>query len=247
MADVIIRCHNCGAECSPNEDYCRRCYAQLSQARDVFDANSDETLNGIPVSDYHEMIEINAARYLGIFRKNENKRVFLHTNWSAFFFSIYWFFYRKMYLYGVLSLLVSVLISIAAILLSVLVFRGEILELRAIQSQYESMDISVSDYSADDLGEVIEYQTEVAPKLDALTGKMLVLVCVVYIVMYFVCSLFADCLYRRYLLTKGRETGGGVSGISIVAAIPIVAVANFITEMLSPAILAWIQSLVVPQ
>ncbi len=57
----------------------------------------EEKINDIGKIEMASFIEINQERYLNIFKKNENRKFFLHMNWAAMFLSIYWMFYRKMF------------------------------------------------------------------------------------------------------------------------------------------------------
>ena len=67
----------------------------------------------------HDFIGRNSRRYCDIFEENENKKVFVHTNWAAFFFGPAWMFYRSMYAWGTLGLLANYIIAFISIFLVV--------------------------------------------------------------------------------------------------------------------------------
>ncbi|MGN1419656.1 MAG: RING finger protein [Acutalibacteraceae bacterium] len=70
-----------------------------------------ERLCGHEIGTTVSFIGNNAAAYVGKFRKKErlNKKTF---NWAAFFFTPFWFFWRRMYKSGAVYLAISVLISV---------------------------------------------------------------------------------------------------------------------------------------
>lgn len=52
----------------------------------------------------------NADKFLEVYRKLNDKKNPISLNWVAFFFAVPWFFYRKMYLWGIALLLVPVIL-----------------------------------------------------------------------------------------------------------------------------------------
>ena len=70
-----------------------------------------ESVGGFSKQEIEEFVYNNRARYYAVFKKNENKRFFLHFNWAALLLSVYWMFYRKMYVEGIVFMLVSTLLS----------------------------------------------------------------------------------------------------------------------------------------
>ncbi|MGN0468126.1 MAG: RING finger protein [Acutalibacteraceae bacterium] len=70
-----------------------------------------EKLCGHEIGTTVSFIGNNAAAYVGKFRKKErlNKKTF---NWAAFFFTPFWFFWRRMYKAGSIYLSFSVLVSV---------------------------------------------------------------------------------------------------------------------------------------
>lgn len=237
MQNGVVRCQNCGAECSFNDDYCRRCYMKIERNNGI--ESQSEEINGVPVSQWSNMLEKNSGRYLSIFRKNEHKRVFLHINWAAFFFTIYWFFYRKMYLYGILSLAVTLFISLFSLLTSSLILNDDIITIRELDNQIQEIE---------DAGNYNEYEDKFALELETKTVydsyklKSFAISITLFISLSFVSSLFFDCIYRYFLLHKGLYTGAGVSGISILAALAVVGIYNFISEFITVYFAGWVGS-----
>lgn len=73
-----------------------------------------EVLCSHPIKRVLVFISANALRYVNKFRKIE-ARGGLTWNWAAFFFSPYWFFYRKLYKLGSVFLTLRLVLSIVAI------------------------------------------------------------------------------------------------------------------------------------
>lgn len=127
----IIFCPNCGRENPASEPVCLNCGERLynnlngSAPRPVMLPNMqneqfsdnvirispDDTIGDNKVSDVAEFVQLNANRYIPKFYKMEKTGKKLSFNWASFFFSPYWFFFRKMHVTGFIIMLISILIT----------------------------------------------------------------------------------------------------------------------------------------
>ncbi len=228
----LKRCDVCGAMCEDNAFVCSACGEEFNDAR----------LDGIKISDYASFIDQKSDRYLDIFRKNENKKIFVHTNWAAFFFCIYWFFYRKMYAKGLLALLSIVLVSVLAFSAGMMAFRGEYESAKEEYNRQVQLyeEATGEEYEANKA--VIVYPAEISTKVDLISANAAVneILKKIYSVMLiaefaasFIISLFADCLYRAHIKKRVAYSDGGVSRVSIIGAAAVMIVfSNCITPLL---------------
>jgi len=115
-----VVCPNCGRENPAEEPNCLYCSARLYNVQAPFsptpnmpygtrviEISPDDTIGSHKVSDVASYVQYNAHRYIPKFyvaEKTGRKHTF---NWAAFFFSPYWFFFRKMNIIGFVLLLVS--------------------------------------------------------------------------------------------------------------------------------------------
>ena len=239
MKTTVNRCPNCNAQCPIEADYCRDCNAPLHKNRE----QDTDTINGVPTVQLSMMIEKKGGRYLEIFRKNESKMVFVHTNWAAAFMGIYWFFYRKMYWYGVAWLLLSCMITFAATLSTAAIFRDEVL---AMEQQIDDDDMynwenSFMEENVEDTGiasttdhvDSKRNLTDLYAKNQMLSTKMDLCIIIPSLMFSIAVSLFADCLYRRHLLKSNSIDRSGISKISVLAALPLVVISNKVTSLLA--------------
>ncbi len=233
MENEVRYCPKCHAACSPQATFCYSCYTSLGEEADAIPAG-EESINGVRVMELSLMIERNGSRYLKIFRKNEQKRAFLHTNWAAFFLGIYWFFYRKMYGYGMACLGLAVAATFLSILLPVVLFGGQLQEIeQQVESAYEVL------YSGEEAPN--EAQLEALSALIDRYNRMeeqqglTYIVCTLAFGLGFrlAISLFADCLYRHHLLKPGAAEHSGVSVGMAFAALPVVMLANWGISLLA--------------
>lgn len=105
QADEAV-CPLCHAQNSAGALHCERCGAPLGEpvpqfVRDVFNASSDEVIGGENAADIAIYVRSSVDRYLQRFRRFSQGGSGLSWNWAAFFFSPFWFFYRRMYKLGV--------------------------------------------------------------------------------------------------------------------------------------------------
>lgn len=75
----------------------------------LYDPN--EEFEGIKVKEAATFIQQGSGRYIRKFMKSRNKKIKLTWNWAAFFFTPFWFFYRKMYKAGAVMLCLSIAIT----------------------------------------------------------------------------------------------------------------------------------------
>lgn len=69
-----------------------------------------EMEDGVSTDEIAEFVGLNAPKYVqNFFYTKSHKRTF---NWGAFFFTPYWFFYRKMYKLGAIFLAITLLLSV---------------------------------------------------------------------------------------------------------------------------------------
>ncbi|MEE1321896.1 MAG: RING finger protein [Acutalibacteraceae bacterium] len=71
----------------------------------------DSYIDSVHVNLIANMVGTNAYKYIDKFKAMENGKKF-SFNWAAFFFTPYWFFYRKLYKPGIIILTFSMLLSI---------------------------------------------------------------------------------------------------------------------------------------
>jgi len=112
-----IACPVCGGENPPEARGCIHCgntiYADRFGNDDKAD-NDDGEIGGATVSDIAAYVQLRAPRYISKFKRMAAANRKLSWSWAAFFFSFYWFFYRKLYTLGLLFMGISLVISLFA-------------------------------------------------------------------------------------------------------------------------------------
>lgn len=81
MAYEEKRCPSCGAIYVKSDGYCKKCWTKLPHDEETEGA----LLNGIKKDEWREFIGDNADRFIRVFEKNKDKKVFLSFNCAAFF------------------------------------------------------------------------------------------------------------------------------------------------------------------
>lgn len=208
-------CENCGSVCKATDTYCRICNASLLLAAD----DSYKSINGISTSELNLLIDKNAGRYMEVFADNEEKKVFLNFNWMSFLFPEIWLLYRKMYLYFALKLITTILVVILALIgtISYCSYRieeekeGNIPKVVLNTDRIENLRDDIKAKYLEDFKFAAEHQTPFIEQTPVLVN---IVFYGTIILTNFIFALFADCLYRRYLI-KHYEY---YCGTSIIAA-----------------------------
>lgn len=125
VSSDIIYCHMCGKLNDGIAKFCSNCGATLlTQALEPepiphetnmtknpqFQSNIYNSENNTFDEDMMMLIGKNATYYVEKFKVMDEKKTTISWNWASFFFSAYWFMYRKMYAAG---LIIIVIISFA--------------------------------------------------------------------------------------------------------------------------------------
>ena len=237
------KCPNCGATVINGDTYCRTCNTPLNYEP----PKQEELLYGIKKSDLHLFIDKNSSRYVDIFAKNEGKKIFLHMNWAAMFFNIYWMFYRKMYKYAVIFLIVSMLFSIAVTAIAATAIKPAMLEAEKIIAPYAQYLNNSNDYNMAftdgtvDMTEVLNAATKYDREIDKIIGKMSFLIIVPSLIFQTLFGMLADCIYRSHVLRNINRTRGGTSGWSLAGG---VAVYLLTQELILSPIITYIATLI---
>jgi len=225
------RCPNCGATFIEGDAYCRTCNTPLEYQP----ISQEAMLEGIKKSDWHLFIDKNSSRYVNVFSKNEGKKVFLNMNWAAMFFNIYWMFYRKMYKYAIIYLIISTVFSITLSALVLPTIKSDILEAQKILEPHNQyLDNSNDLYSAYPDGSVVASEIlnlttpeeEYDNAIDAIMRKWAFRIIVPSIIFNVIFGLLADCIYRRYILRNINYKRGGTSGWSLACGVIIYGLIN---------------------
>lgn len=152
-----VVCPNCGRENPAEEPNCLYCSARLYNvgtaippfpnmpygAR-VIEISPDDTIGSHKISDVASYIRNGASRYIPKFYAAEKTGKKFTFNWAAFFFSPYWFFFRKMNIIGFVLLLVSLFTTGVC---TTPRFVGKTEAYYASVEQYQSGELSVEEMS----------------------------------------------------------------------------------------------------
>ncbi len=123
-----VVCPNCHRENPAEEPNCIYCSARLYNdpsafakaqpfptnmpyATQVIEISPDDTLGSHKVGEVAQYVQMNAHSYIPKFFKQEKTGKKFSFNWAAFFFSPYWFFFRKMNVIGIVLMMISLLVT----------------------------------------------------------------------------------------------------------------------------------------
>ena len=196
--------------------------------------SADETLHGHAKADVISFIDNNNGRYYEIFKRNEDRRFFLNMNWAAFFLSVYWLFYRKMYMIGLIFIVVSGILGSLTAYAAISAFKSEIL---AIREGYELQTMSCDDIPTDDFvdySEMMQGTRELDMQMRRLQAKIFFWGVLPMIILGLLFGGVADCLYRNHIIRKIGDPGaGGVSKGAVFGALALMLLSNSITEVIN--------------
>ena len=112
-------CENCGAPLVDGGEYCPRCAHKqgdpVPRAGQIPLQNSlpegmAQTIDGEKVADLALLVRNNAPKLLPRMQKVSERKVKVGWSWLSFFFGYLYFFFRKMYKYGIIVILAQALL-----------------------------------------------------------------------------------------------------------------------------------------
>ncbi len=237
------KCLNCGHTVIKGDTICRACGARLINNVRYIEKEED-TIDGANVSELSLFIGQNSSRYVEIFAKNKGKKIFFNMNWSAFFFNIYWMFYRKMYKYGIIFLIVSMMFSIALTSIVCAAYKPHLDEpLKFIEPYQDYIDYANENgggYTGSPSG-YSEAIDEYKAAMSMIRAEMTFWIMFPSLCMSLAFGLLADCIYRRYVMKNYRYKEGGVSGWSLAGGIIVYL---FFSNVIVSPIITYIATLI---
>lgn len=214
-------CKNCGATYIESDGYCKNCWTKVSD--DV------PQIKGLAKCEWDKYIGKNADRYMGIFEKNEGKKAFFSLNFAALLFSFNWMFYRKMYKYGLIYLLITVLFTFAVYGAVYGIYKNDIVLYQKLEAPYiDYVNEHWWDEEEQPDPDYVKEFRAVRKRLDFLPAF---LIWFLPLAMQIFLSLLADCTYRAHVYEKLRakqQDSGGTSVGMVFASMAINAAVNII-------------------
>ena len=130
-ADVKI-CPKCGSSNPASCDYCETCGSPLVLRESPYSpplepVKDDDLIGDIPAHDFAVYVGDNAGYFLPRFKVFSRGRV-IDWNWSAFIFSYFYLFYRKMYAFGALVLFGTIVLSLPSAALYLVDYQNLMIE-----------------------------------------------------------------------------------------------------------------------
>lgn len=190
-----------------------------------------EVLCSNPIKRVLVFISSNAVAYVNKFRKTESsgKNTW---NWAAFFFSPFWFFYRKLYKVGSIFLTIRLALSIVALPFSAKFY-----------SLAQELSIALKDSSYALSSDIFDSSTVFYDLIEA--AIPLYVICGLTILLSIVSGAIGDRIYKKYVTQKLNESNQisdplvfshfflKNSGVNVLAALVSFTVAYLVPNLLA--------------
>ena len=161
-----------------------------------------EKLGENTVDDYAKVIQKNVHKYIPKFLVMEKTNGKVAVNWAAFFFGPLWLFYRKMYKYGIIAMVL--------IMLFPMIFIGDVVKYGEtyanIYGEMAQVMTSDADMTEEELNNKMNDITEkmpIAPVALSISNSIEFAIC-------FLLGLFGNSLYKKHcqeVLKKMKQKG----------------------------------------
>lgn len=134
----VIICPRCQEENSNGEIFCKKCGLPISLNDRVHSANMngaggptfmqgmggfvkinpDEKLDGVEVWKLSAVVKQNQLRFIPTFKLFSQKKTKINFNFCAFFFSMFYLLYRRVYSWGIWALIAQLILAIPSAILN---------------------------------------------------------------------------------------------------------------------------------
>lgn len=194
-----ITCINCGRENPKAMPFCLYCGTPLKSENSNFGENPfidfkaagispDEKIGETTANETAYFIGTGAKFYLPKFIKEEKNGKKLSWNFAAFFFSPYWFFFRKMQLFGFI------------VMLCMLILTGVCTSKRVLQAENNISKHLIEVYQTK--GDIAPVQKEVKDFMNLWENRVYA---AGLVSIHIICGLLGNTLYLRHVKKKIPE------------------------------------------
>lgn len=204
-------CPRCGRPCDSDALTCPHCGQQLGMRgeRDEFAFNSDVFLRGIKTDPSADLggITVRDASMLVQYRVPDYVRKFGRTgktgwNWAAFFFSPFWFFYRKIYKAGALFLGI---LMVCSVFLSIPVGRMQDHAMEVVTKYITIDENSTPEQITSQLASLNESQQQQVQQALVRISQSLLLFAGGLMIPNIAAALVADSVYKKKLIRDAES------------------------------------------
>ena len=209
-------CSNCGAVVSKNDTYCKKCYYEFKNDEE----ENLQVIEGIDNSTVREFVDKNYDYYREKFIRSGDKKFFIQFNLCAFLFGVHWFFYRKMYKVAIIYSAALILLSVLATVVIPVVHRQDIKHYEVVREVYRELinsDKAYYDYVDENGYGHVEKTPEFAKvsedygNLQKKLRNTWLWTMAIGNLFNFGFRLFANCIYKRHIITHAEYNEGGTS------------------------------------
>ena len=208
----------------------------------LYDPKDD--VGGATVGEAADFIQNSAPRYIRKFMKQKKKGGKLSWNWAAFFFSPYWFFYRKLYKAGAVFLALSVALSLATVSLTENLY-GVYEKMVTVQEELSELVKGKEDLNDEDTQRFDKLYAESAKLAKAAIPSLAIILLIQKVLPNTIAALLADFLLKKRMLRVISFSRGTSSepdavkytimrngGVSVLMPIIAIMIDNYLPSLL---------------
>ena len=208
----------------------------------LYDPKDD--VGGATVGEAADFIQNSAPRYIRKYMKQKKKGRKLSWNWAAFFFSPYWFFYRKLYKAGAFFLALSVALSLATVSLTEKVY-GFYEKMVTVQEELNELVKGKEDLNDEDTQKFDKLYAESAKLAKAVIPSLAIILLIQKVIPNTLAAILADFLLKKRMLrvisfSRGASSEPGAvkytimrnGGVSVLMPIIAIMIDNYLPSLL---------------
>lgn len=208
----------------------------------LYDPKDD--VGGATVGEAADFIQNSAPRYIRKYMKQKKKGRKLSWNWAAFFFSPYWFFYRKLYKAGAFFLALSVALSLATVSLTEKVY-GFYEKVVTVQEELNEPVKGKEDLNDEDTQKFDKLYAESAKLAKAVIPSLAIILLIQKVIPNTLAAILADFLLKKRMLRVISFSRGASSepdavkytimrngGVSVLMPIIAIMIDNYLPSLL---------------
>ena len=208
----------------------------------LYDPKDD--IGGATVGEAADFVQNSAPRYIRKFMKQKKSGRKLSWNWAAFFFSPYWFFYRKLYKAGAVFLALSVALSLATVSLTENLY-GVYEKMVTVQEELSELVKGKEDLNDEDTQKFDKLYAESAKLAKAAIPSLAIILLIQKVIPNTIAAILADFLLKKRMLRVISFSRGTSSepdavkytimrngGVSVLMPIIAIMIDNYLPSLL---------------
>lgn len=176
----------------------------------------ERTLYGIEINKWRTFIDKKFDRYITIYEKHQDAKLFLNLNKAALFFPFYWMLYRKMFKVAIIFIVLCLVLQTAILGITSNYQYHKFLEIKETYSEHfdENGRLDINTFDISNLDDIKLYE-KINSEISVCLIKIIIVAIITNVIPPIIIGFMGDWLYQKHIIKHINKSAGGTSKFSV--------------------------------